>query len=575
MNNYYAYAYVVDGNLETVKYLGVYTISIQGYTGTTYSGRDENVWKQKLIDGLENYSLFGGTIITTDAFNKEPYLAWYPVIDVIKLDTDITDSTYRIKLLFPDNGDYLIGNTINTSSAGYTFDAYDRIGNRIGTSLNIPGAVNSLTNPSYTDNFPQYRFVPASAITNDGFITNPSISDYYVYASILTSYKYIYSRQNNDTYVFLNRHIPNVPIGPTGGNDPYADGGTSEPGGGGGSFDDSTDVITTPEYDPVDLLNRSYGNRGFVHVYLPTQAELTTLHAFMWDNSLVTDMQKMFGNVADAVISLNLIPLDFTDATPNRGNILMGLIDSQIETTIAKQQFVTLDCGTIEIGEFFASYLDYSPYSKLQIYLPYIGVKDLDIDEFMNAYISVKYVIDIVSGDCVAFISKSGAIDNAVVKDNPILGVLYQFAGNCALNVPISGSNYAQMHAADIGALISGAGVLGNFLTGGMSAPSAVTGILSTAANVVTSKPSVSRGGAVSSTVGYMSIQKPYLILTRPRMCLPEDQNTFTGYPAYVTMTPGDTSGYTEFEIIHLENIPATDAEKNELETLLKTGVIL
>ena len=364
-------------------------------------------------------------------------------------------------------------------------------------------------------------------------------------------------------------------ITPWSAGDPYADGGTSEPGGGGGSFDDSTDVITIPEYDPVDLLNRSYGNRGFVRVYLPTQAELTALHAFMWNNSLIVEMQKMFNNVADAVISLNLLPLDFTDETPNRGNILMGLVDSQIETTIAKQQFVTLDCGTIEINEFFASYLDYSPYSKLQIYLPYIGVKDLDIDEFMNAYISVKYVIDIVSGACVAFISKTGAIDNAVVKDNPILGVLYQFAGNCALNVPISGANYAQVHAADIGALIGGAGVLGTFLTGGMSAPAAVTGILSTAANVVTSKPAISRGGSIPSTVGYMSIQKPYLILTRPRMCLPEDQNTFTGYPAYVTMTPGDTSGYTEFEIIHLENIPATDAEKNELETLMKTGVIL
>lgn len=357
--------------------------------------------------------------------------------------------------------------------------------------------------------------------------------------------------------------------------DPYTEGGTSEPGGGGGSFDDSTDVITEPSYDPVELLNRSYGNRGFVHVYLPTQAELTSLHAFMWDNALITEMQKMFNNVVDSVISLNLIPLDFTDETPNRGNILMGLVDSQIETTIAKQQFVTLDCGTIEIDEFFASYLDYSPYSKLQIYLPYIGVKDLDIDEFMNAYINVKYVVDIVSGACVAFISKSGAIDNAVVKDNPILGVLYQFAGNCALNVPISGVNYAQVHAADIGAIISGAGIVGAFATGGMSAPAAVTGVLSTAANVVTSKPSVTRGGSIPSTAGYMGVQKPYLILTRPRMCLPEDQSSFTGYPAYISLTPGDTLGYTEFEEIHLENIPATDAEKDEIMNLMKTGVIL
>ena len=36
-----------------------------------------------------------------------------------------------------------------------------------------------------------------------------------------------------------------------------------------------------------------------------------------------------------------------------------------------------------------------------------------------------------------------------------------------------------------------------------------------------------------------------------------------------------DLSGYTEVESIHLENVPAMEEELNEIERLLKSGVIL
>ena len=59
------------------------------------------------------------------------------------------------------------------------------------------------------------------------------------------------------------------------------------------------------------------------------------------------------------------------------------------------------------------------------------------------------------------------------------------------------------------------------------------------------------------------------------RQALPAKQNEFMGYPAFITSTLAELTGYTEVDSIHLENVDATDAELSEIETLLKGGVIL
>ena len=87
-------------------------------------------------------------------------------------------------------------------------------------------------------------------------------------------------------------------------------------------------------------------------------------------------------------------------------------------------------------------------------------------------------------------------------------------------------------------------------------------------------KPDIQRSGNIGGSSGLMGIQFPYLILTIPRMCTPGQQNEYIGYPSYMTVTLGDLSGYTEVDSIHLSGIAATDAELDEIESLLKEGVI-
>ena len=65
---------------------------------------------------------------------------------------------------------------------------------------------------------------------------------------------------------------------------------------------------------------------------------------------------------------------------------------------------------------------------------------------------------------------------------------------------------------------------------------------------------------------GYVNVYKDLLLV--------RDYNTFRGYVSNITLALSECSGYTKVAEIHLENIPATSAELDEMDGLLKAGVI-
>ena len=343
--------------------------------------------------------------------------------------------------------------------------------------------------------------------------------------------------------------------------DPYAPGGTSQPGGGGGSFGGntnpaSTDVTNNIDIPPLPPAGTSAVNTGFITLFTPTTAELKNLADYMWSTSLfdIDTWQKLFANPMDALIGLSIVPV----AVPSSGQsaVTVGNISTGVSMTKASSQYVSVNCGSIDFTEFWKGYLDYNPYTKVEIYLPYIGTRPISADDVMGKTVTVQYNIDVLSGACAAYIKCGDS-------------VLYNFVGQCSCSIPISGGDMTQVIngtlsiAASIGAMAE---------TGGMSAAT-VGATLSTAANTI--KTTVEKSGCISGMGGMLGIQTPYVIITRPRQALPENQNKFTGYPAFITATVGASAGYTEIEKVHLENIPATSAELAEIENLLKGGVII
>lgn len=332
--------------------------------------------------------------------------------------------------------------------------------------------------------------------------------------------------------------------------DPYSYGGISDVGGGTGTFDNTGENVDFPD-DPT----LSSVDTGFITLYNPTKGQLKSLANYMWSTGFdLETFKKLFANPMDAILGMSIVPV----AVPNGGNkeVKVGNISTGVQMNEAASQFVTVDCGSLNVEEYWGAYLDYSPYTKAEIYLPYVGTHAISVDDIMGKTVHVKYKVDILSGACCAYVKCGGT-------------VLYSFVGQCSCSIPITGNDWTNVVN---GALSIAASIGSMVATGGASAPMSTAAIASTAVNAM--KPEIEKSGSMGGMGGMMGIQKPYLILTRPRQALPDTQSKFMGYPSFVTVLLDDLEGYTEVESVHLERINATQQELAEIEGLLKSGVI-
>lgn len=392
-----------------------------------------------------------------------------------------------------------------TGRAGYTAAIANPLPNSLGMATVIPNALSNYLNISPTIQ------VPASIV--------PFLAD-------------------------------NKPFIPT--NDPYAPGDTTDKAGGAGDFDNTSDPIDIPPLPAVSAVDT-----GFMTLFTPSLQNMRDLAAYMWANPLfdVNAYKKILANPMDAILGLSLVPVTIPANTAKQ--VTVGNIPTGISMPVADNQFIEVDCGSINVNEHWGAYLDYSPYTKCELYLPYCGIHPIDTDDIMATTVKVVYHVDILTGACCAYVKCGDS-------------VLYTFTGQLATTIPITGNDWTSM----INGIINATTAIGSMAaTGGLTAPMAVSEVASTVIN--TAKPTMERSGSLSGTGGMMATQYPYLILTRPRQALPELQNRFSGYPSFISSYLSDLSGYTEVYSVHLEGISATGVELSEIEQILKGGVIL
>lgn len=305
------------------------------------------------------------------------------------------------------------------------------------------------------------------------------------------------------------------------------------------------DDIPAPETPPSYVTTNA-----LFTLYNPAAADLTNLANFLWSPAWSIDtFKKIFANPLDCILGLMVMPYLAVDVGTKNMNV--GNIDTGVPMRYFTKQFYDFNCGNFSITEFYTSYLDYAPYTKISIFLPYIGDQQLNTDEVMGKTLNVKYRFDLATGDCVAFVSVDGS-------------VLYSFSGNCAARLPLSSSNYSGLLPSITGAVVA---------AGSMAAGVPALGAASALA-VSSMKQDIRHTGSISGSAGLMGVQTPYLIITRPRQALPRGQNSFMGYPSFITESLGGLTGYTEVESCHLEHVPCTDEELREIENLLKGGVL-
>ena len=313
--------------------------------------------------------------------------------------------------------------------------------------------------------------------------------------------------------------------------------------------------------EPVDfwgLPGLSALDTGFIRMYSPTGAQMRAFGSFLWSSSLIDNILKLMEDPVDAIIQVGIVPLDLSGYLDPVTSIKVGNVSSGAQAQPLKQQVIIVDLGSLNVKENWQNALDYSPFTKCELFLPMIGFVPMQTNEIMDATITLKYYVDLLSGDCLAALKVDKVSKNGI----NLHSVMYHYRGNLLLNIPITGKNYSSFYS--------------TILTSAVGASTGSPGaIASGVSNVLNAVPQMQKSGAFTGAAGWIGCYTPYLAIDRPIQQLPSNYKKYVGYPSYIPYKLSDLSGYTMVDALIDNTVKATDAEKEEIERLLKEGVYL
>lgn len=350
--------------------------------------------------------------------------------------------------------------------------------------------------------------------------------------------------------------------------------------GGDGDHDNTTDPVPPPGPPVI-----SASGVGLLTIFNPTSSQLAALGTQLWNPTVLQALKQFFTEPTDAIIGLGIIPVQ--PRTGSSKNIHLGIYDTKVTAPMVDSDYVIKDCGSIPITRYYGSYLDYDPYTKISLYLPYIGEIDIDPDQVMQTNLGVEYHINVVTGDAVAIVTSNGS-------------VIYTASGNCMRQIPIAQKDFSAIINTAVAAVstIATAGVsagaakaVGGAVAGASKseAGKAVADARTNAQlknmemgagsslidQVMSSKFKYKHAGDIGGGAGQLAVQSPYLTIERPNLMLANNYKSYVGYPCNATLQLNRCKGFTQIEATRLSIAGATDEEITEALSYLVEGVII
>ena len=187
-----------------------------------------------------------------------------------------------------------------------------------------------------------------------------------------------------------------------------------------GDYDTSSDTIDWPPLPSIG------SPAGFV-LWLPDRDTITEFVNYVWSAGFLETFQRGFTSPLEVVLNFHMVPMPVPVA--GTGTMSIGsILPPKFEMQYADNQIVEFYLGKIEVTEFYGSLLDYSPYTDIQIYLPYVGLRPLDTDDIMGSTLELRYRIDISNGAGLALLRVTN-------KSRNLDGVMYQWP--CSVSYPV------------------------------------------------------------------------------------------------------------------------------------------
>ena len=321
-------------------------------------------------------------------------------------------------------------------------------------------------------------------------------------------------------------------------------------------YDDTSDEITRSTLPVINM------SKSFIKSFILNDTEMSALSSDIWTLSGWEQItSKMTGSKpTDFIVSMKVYPSNVPINTDSTSLINLGFWQSAEAYNIVKDRYTTFDCGTLDLKKYYGNYLDYN--STVSIYLPFIGTRQLNVNEVMGGSINPIYYIDLLTGDCVVQIYVTNTIDKTQLK-----GVLYQFNGNIGIEIPVNSNAYSNSYISTAFSCAAGLSAI--------YAPESSIGMamLSNTANEFVRSQGVQKSGSITSNSGILSILTPYLVIERPIWVKAKNYDKLHGYRNELYKNLSNLEGYAVIKDIKLNIKGALKEEKEEIERLLKSGI--
>lgn len=349
-----------------------------------------------------------------------------------------------------------------------------------------------------------------------------------------------------------------------------------------GTFDDSSDHIGVPNKPGIGVTDI-----GFVNVYNPAVSDLVDLGSDLFpDFQSITPYSPSGSTVVDAVIDVaeslaniaanipnvvamfsNRVLLDYIidchmiPINPDVGAtsaIKIGYRTMDQTAPKVTSDYVDFDCGTINIGEYYANFIDYAPFTQIKLFLPFVGFVAIEPEFVQSGSLHVVYRFNIIDGSFIAYVLSSSS--KSQLSDT----VIAQYGGNACVHIPITGPNYASMVS---GVVNAGIGAMTSIASGNAA------GLVSSAMGAI-QPGQLQASNGYNATTSFLSVRRPYVVISRSVSHFSENYAKELGIPSNITTKFNRIKGYTESNSVVVSSLSATEEEKRMIAEALAGGVI-
>lgn len=341
--------------------------------------------------------------------------------------------------------------------------------------------------------------------------------------------------------------------------------------------------IITPNL--TELFNRQYiCKRG--HAY----ALGNYVSNFPSQGSLLEKINAMLGGFAEwlsTIVDLTIFPFDVSSKVAHSSGIttirfspadlqdsFQNLTFSEVLYPITVRDCLFDGCSWTLISRTYNDFRDYPPYRKSQLYIPYIGIVDLDLTAYYGKYIKIKYAVDISCGGCRAYVCIA---NSSSVSDDGL--IVAQFDGTMGVHCPITDVLWSE-HYNSINNALGGA-VTGGITSAIEGKPTGALNLPMTAVsagyelNKAESRVPAQSSGSASSCLNSYTDTSCYMFWYDVDTDETTYLNQLKGYSSNKSGLLSGFTGYLECSDVRLVCGKATESEKTRLVQLLTSGIYI